>query len=154
MKHLRTTVASLAALTLTAGVAAGALATEDAETTSEPEPVGVFSIEGLQWLLTAQLVDGEMTPVPEGVVVSLFMEDGQAGGTGGCNNYFADYELDGFDLTFGNIGATLMACPGPAGDVESAYFSNLGLVTSYQSGGIQMALKDENDEPITAGSAV
>lgn len=146
MIKLRSTVAGLAAVALTASLGAAAMAADEAEPAESMEPVGVFSIEGLPWLLTSQIVDGVMTPLPEGVVVTLQMEDGKAGGTGGCNNYFATYEIDGFDVSFSQIGSTLMACPGPAGDVENAYFANLSLVTSYQSGGIQMALKDANGD--------
>jgi heat shock protein HslJ len=140
MMRMRSAVATLAALALSTTLAGAAIAAD--ETEPEPGPIGVFSIEGMAWLLTGQAVDGEIVPVPDGVVVSLLMEDGRAGGSGGCNNYFASYEIDGFDVSFGEIGSTLMACAGPAGDVESAYFANLGLVTSYQSGGIQMAFLD------------
>lgn len=138
MNRPRTSVATLAAIVLTAGLSTSALAADEAE----PEPVGVFGIEGMTWLLTSQAVDGEMVAVPDGIVVSLRMEDGRAGGTGGCNSYFGTYELDGFDVTFSEIGSTLMACPAPAGDVEAAYFANLGRVAEYRSGGIQMAFLD------------
>ena len=140
MMRMRSAVATLAALALSTTLAGVAIAAD--ETEPEPEPIGVFSIEGMTWLLTGQAVDGEIVPVPEGVVVSLSMENGRAGGSGGCNSYFASYEMDGFDVTFSEVGSTLMACTGPAADVETAYFSNLGQVTSYQSGGIQMAFLD------------
>jgi len=142
MIKLRSTVATLAALALTAGLAAATVAADE----PEPEMVGVFSIEGMTWLLTGQVIDGEMMPVPGGVQVSLRMEDGRAGGNGGCNSYFTSYEMDGFDVTFGEIGSTLMACPGPNSDIEAAYFANLALVAAYQSGGIQMALLDADGE--------
>jgi heat shock protein HslJ len=145
MMRMRSAVATLAALALSTTLAGSAIAAD--ETEPEPEPIGVFSIESMTWLLTGQAVDGEIVPVPDGVVVvSLLMENGRAGGSGGCNNYFASYEIDGFDVTFDEIGATLMACVGPAGDVETAYFANLGLVASYQSGGIQMALLDADGD--------
>ncbi len=142
MIKLRTTVTLVAALALAAGSASVVMAADEPSPEASMGPVGVFGIEGMPWLLTAQLVDGEMTPVPDGVVVSLTMADGQADGNGGCNNYFSSYTIDGFDLTFGPIGSTLMSCEGPAGDVDSAYLTNLAQVASYQSGGIQMALKD------------
>ena len=140
MKNLRATLASVAAMALTASLATAAVAQD------EPESVGVFSIEEMTWLLTSQVVDGEMTPVPEGVVVSLYMEGGEAYGVGGCNNYRTSYVLDGFDLTFGPVAANMMACQGPGGDVERAYLANLGNVAAYQSGGIQMALLDADGE--------
>ena len=138
----RTTITTLVALVLSASLGTSALAADE----PEPEPVGVFSIENIDWLLTGQVVDGQMTAIPDGVVVSLSMQDGQAGGTGGCNNYFTSYEMDGFEVTFGPIGSTLMACVGAAADVESAYFANLGNVVSYQSGGIQMAFLDADGD--------
>ncbi len=144
MMRMRSAVATLAALALSTTLAGAAIAAD--ETEPEPGPIGVFSIEGMSWLLTGQAIDGEIVPVPDGVVVSLFMENDRAGGDGGCNNYFASYEIDGFDVTFDEIGSTLMACAGPASDVESAYFANLGLVTSYQSGGIQMAFLDADGD--------
>ncbi len=140
MSKLRTTAASLGALVLTAGLATATLAQD------EPEPVGVYSIEDMTWLLSAQVVDGEMTPVPDGVTISLRMEGGDAGGNGGCNSYFTSYELDGFDLTFGPVGSTMMACVPPLMEAEQTYFANLGAVAAYQSGGIQMALLDANGD--------
>ena len=139
MTKLRNTIASLGALALTAGLAAGVVAAD--APTDEPV-IGVFSIENMTWLLTSQAIDGEMVEVPDRLNVSLLMENGDAGGNGGCNGYFTSYEMDGFDLTFGPVGSTLMACLPPVMDVEQAYFANLGQVTAYQSGGIQMALLD------------
>ncbi len=140
MKNLRATMAAVAALALTASLAAAAVA-ED-----EPEPVGVYSIEGMTWLLTSQMVDGEMASVPDGVSISLRMEGGDAGGNGGCNSYFTSYELDGFELEFGPVGSTMMACVPPLMEAEQSYFANLGQVAAYQSGGIQMALLDANGD--------
>ena len=45
------------------GLAAGTIATDEP---SDEELVGVYSIEGMTWLLTGQLVDGEMVDLPEG----------------------------------------------------------------------------------------
>ena len=86
-----------AALALTASLATAAVAQE------EPEPVGVFSIEGMTWLLTGQMVDGEMVDVPERLNASLHLEGGDAGGNGGCNSFFTSYEMDGFDVSGGVI---------------------------------------------------
>jgi heat shock protein HslJ len=146
MDKLRDAAATVAALTLVASIGGATLAADETEAEASMDPIGVFSIEGMTWLLTSQVVDGAMTPVPDGVTVSLTMEDGAAGGSGGCNTYFATYEIDGFDVSFSGIGSTLMACEGAGGDVETAYLANLGLVATYQSGGIQMALKDSDGD--------
>jgi heat shock protein HslJ len=114
------------------------------------EPVD--SIEGIDWLLTGQAVDGQLTPLPAGgagpIVVSLRLQDGQASGTGGCNRYFAGYTLDGLSLTFGPVGATEMFCEGAAGEVETAYFANLASVASWSSDGASLSLADANGVPI------
>lgn len=145
MDKLRTTLATLAATVLTASLGAAAMAADD-EAPADDQMVGVYSIEGMTWLLTGLLVDGEMVELPDGAIVSLRLEDGDAGGSGGCNSYFTSYELDGFDLTFGPIGSTMMACLPPLMDLEQAYFANLQQVAAYQSGGIQMALLDANGD--------
>ena len=92
-------------------------------------------IEGVRWLLSEQAADGQLAAVPEGVLVTLEMLEGQASGTGGCNNYFTTYILDGASVTFGPIGSTLMVCEGAGGDVETAYLANLALVASWASTG-------------------
>ncbi len=150
MIKLRSTVATLAAMALTASLAATAVAIDD----DELQPLGVYDIEGITWILKSQTIDGELVELPDQVLVSLLMEDGQAGGQGACNNYFSSYELDGFDLTFGETGSTMMACLPPVMDIEQAYFANLGQVTSYQSGGIQMAFLDADGNFILEFDAV
>lgn len=142
MIKLRSAVATLAAMAMTASLTAATVATEEPEL----EPVGVYEIEGVTWVLTSQAVDGELVEVPDRVVVSLLMEDGQAGGQGACNGYFTSYEKDGFELSFGEIGSTMMACMPAVMDFEQAYFANLGKVASYQSGGIQMAFLDADGD--------
>ena len=141
---LRATLATLAAVALTAGLGASAAASE---ARSDEQIVGVYSIEGLTWMLTQQVVDGEMVEVPDRLFASLRLEDGDAGGNGGCNSFFTSYEMDGFDVTFGPIGSTMRACLPPVMAVEQAYLGNLAQVASYQSGGIQMALLDPPRQP-------
>lgn len=118
------------------------------EFSPQPERVGVFGIEDMDWMLTGQAVDGVIVDVPANVMVTLRMEDGRADGNGGCNSYFASYEIDGFDVSFGDIGATLMGCPEDVMAVESAYFANLARVARYQSGGIEMAFLDADGDII------
>jgi len=103
-------------------------------------PLPSDTIEGTTWLLGEQVTDGALAPLPDGVTVTLLMETGQAGGSGGCNSYFASYELDGSTISFDEIGSTLMHCEGPAGEVESAYFSNLALVAGWASDGGRLTL--------------
>jgi heat shock protein HslJ len=138
MVKLRGALATLAAASLAAVLAAGAGATSEPEET----PMSVDIIEGITWILSSQAVDGELVAVPDRALVSLLMVDGQAGGQGGCNSYFSSYELDGSALSFGPIGSTMMACLPPLMDLEQAYFANLAQVASFASTGGPMALLD------------
>lgn len=135
-------VASLAALALSTSLANVVLAQD------EIRPDDVFSIEDTNWLLAAQVVDGELAPLDEGVVISLHMAGGDAGGTGGCNQYGATYALDGLDLTVQLDFATLVGCVEPRLAAEQAYYANLDRVASYQSHDSGMVLADDDGEPV------
>ncbi len=118
--------------------------------TSEPDletPIPVDIIEGLDWSLQRQLIDGELTELPNGVIVTLSMTDGTATGNGGCNDYFASYERDGDTLAFGGIGATEMYCV-DAHEVEAAYFANLEAVVSGFSTGGSLVMDGADANPI------
>ena len=56
MYRLRNTLATIAAVAMTATLAIGVAATDEE---TEPELVGVYSIEGMTWLRTHQRIDGE-----------------------------------------------------------------------------------------------
>ena len=103
---------------------------------------GDVGIEGINWLLRAQVVEGSMADIPADIVVSLRLEDGTASGTGGCNRYSGSYTLDGESLTFGPAASTLMACVGSAGDVETAYLGNMLAVAIWASDGATLTLSD------------
>jgi heat shock protein HslJ len=98
------------------------------------------SPEGTTWILAQQAVDQALAPIPDGVLATLLMRDGASGGSGGCNSWFADYNLDGTSLAFSDIGSTFMFCEGPAGEVEQAYFANLADVAMYAIVGSQLNL--------------
>lgn len=72
----------------------------------------------------------------EGIAVTLeFMSSTEAGGSGGCNSFGAEYSAttDG-SIDFSNIFSTLMACE-IGSDVEAAYFSALDVSDRYQVDG-------------------
>ncbi len=138
MHTLRNSLAALAAMALTAGLAASAAAQDDAAPADPGTP------EGTTWILHQQAVDGPalLEHLPRLVTASLVMADGKAGGSGGCNSWFSDYVLDGASLTFGSIGSTMMFCQGPAMAVEEAYLANLGAVASWAIDGAELTLSD------------
>lgn len=135
-------VASLAALALSTSLAVLVVAQDGIE------PDDVFSIEDTNWLLAAQVVDGALTPLDAGVVISLRMAGGDAGGTGGCNRYSATYALDGVDLTVQLDFATQMSCVEHRLVAEQAYHANLDRVASYQSDESGLVLVDDDGKPV------
>ncbi len=143
MTKTRTLLGSLAAAALLASMATAALAAGD-----EPEAIPIEGAEGIPWQLVEQSVAGAMTAVPDGVVVTLLLEDGSAGGNGGCNNYFSEYTLESTSLTFGPIGSTMMLCEGAASEVEAAYLANLAAVATWANTGGSLVLGGADGNPI------
>ncbi len=148
----RTTLGLLAAASLAAAVSAPAVATSEPETDL---PIAVDIIEGIDWTLLRQQVDGVLVEQPDDVGITLLMQDGMATGSGGCNSYGGSYERDGDALTFGVIEATEMYCF-DASDLESAYFANLAEVTTGFSTGGTLVMTGTDGEPVlefeTAGT--
>lgn len=54
-----------------------------------------------------------------------FKAKGEISGSGGCNNFFGTYELNGERLIIGPLASTKKACIGPAMDVEREFFGAL-----------------------------
>ncbi|MCA9869300.1 MAG: META domain-containing protein [Anaerolineae bacterium] len=109
------------------------------------------TLEGTTWQLIAYLdAAGNLTLPYRESPATLTMADGQAGGNTGCNNYFGSYTLDGDSLTFGPMGATMMACPEPQAMQEQAYLAGLENVASYAIVGNQLHLFNADGEIIMA----
>jgi len=143
MSKTRTLLGSLTACALLASMATAALAAGD-----ESEAIPIEGAEGIPWQLVEQSVAGVMTAVPDGVVVTLLLEDGSAGGNGGCNNYFGEYTLESTSLTFSQIGSTMMLCEGAASEVEAAYLANLAAVATWANTGGSLVLGGADGNPI------
>lgn len=70
--------------------------------------------------------------VIEGAGLSLeFGTDGRVAGSGGCNRWFASFDLTGEGLGIGPAGATMMACAAPVMDQERRFFEALSKVTGF-----------------------
>lgn len=118
----------------------------------EPEPeeaegsaaTGASGPVGTSW----NLVEMNGEPVPEEGEATLDFDEGQANGKSFCNSFFADYELEGETLSFGPIGATLMACADM--EPENAYFAALAEVVAYEMVGEALHLQNENGEVVLA----
>ena len=95
--------------------------------TQEPKPtLDILSqLIDVQWVLVAYGEAANPTVVEEGATTTaLFGADGSVSGSGGCNQYSGSYELNGDQISFGPIAATMMACD-KGMDTETAYFAAL-----------------------------
>lgn len=105
-------------------------------------------LAGTMWLLTD--LDGEAVP-PEITVTAMFMEDGSLGGSSGCNNYSTSYTVEGQSLTIDPmIASTMMMCPEPVMQVESAYTTALINVATYEISGDALVLSDAGGAALLA----
>lgn len=66
--------------------------------------------------------------------------DMRAGGSTGCNSWFAQAELHGDAFHLGQIGATLIACPDPVTTQEKAFNGALSLSARWQVSGDTLTL--------------
>jgi heat shock protein HslJ len=98
------------------------------------EPVAVAPMEDITWELEAYGDRGSLkTLVADTEITAEFKSANRTVvGTGGCNSYFADYEIDNDSLTvIPPIGATEMACPPPIMEQEQEYFDLLETAESF-----------------------
>lgn len=108
------------------------------------------TLDGVTWALTSYTADGTSTDVPADVLADATFQatDSTVSGSGGCNRFSGGYTQDGASLTFGPLATTMMACFGPASDVEAAYLHNLGTTKTYTATGEALTMYDD------AGTAV
>lgn len=76
-------------------------------------------VEGQTWRLTSVISGDAASSVPEGVSASLFIDEGQAEVTYGCNTGSGAVEVKPSTLVFDEQVATLMACDDSAMKVET-----------------------------------
>lgn len=104
---------------------------EEQELVFEP----LASITDGEWQLISYGDPQDLTPVIDGSTVTLLLnkEEGQVGGSTGCNRYGGGYTLEGQTLTFSAMFMTEMACVDS--DImtqERAFLDALAAVTRYE----------------------
>jgi uncharacterized membrane protein/heat shock protein HslJ len=91
--------------------------------------------------------DPEDLIVPRTVISLEFSKDGKLYGSGGCNRYFAAYEIGpGDSLKIKSIGSTRMACPKEFMDQEMRYFEALQRVSAFKVQNNLLQLLYENGQ--------
>ena len=99
---------------------------------------GGGDLTGKVWALTT--LNGQ-PPVGGGGISAQFTADGKVSGSAGCNRYTGTYTASGSNITFDpSIATTMMACPQPIMDQESAYLKMLGEAKTYSVKGDELTL--------------
>jgi heat shock protein HslJ len=113
-------------------------------------PVAEVNLADTKWMLVSFGEPGAETTVIEGSTITLaFDAEGQAGGSGGCNSYGAQYEVQGDKLSFGVITRTLMACDADGiGEQEQRYFQALETTSRFELTGDHLTIWYEDGQGV------
>ncbi len=104
-----------------------------------------------RWLLLGYLASpGNFAGVLPGSEVSATFAGGLLNGSGGCNNYSAQYRAYESFLQIGAIAATQLTCNEPPGlmEQEGQFFSLLGSAASFEIAGGQLFVRDAAGQTI------
>jgi heat shock protein HslJ len=106
-------------------------------------PAPAVALEGTAWVLTTFLDGDAARSVLNGTEITLLLEEGNVGGTAGCNSYTGSYTRQDDTLAFGPLATTRMYCQDPDGvmDQEAQYLDLLGNVTTFELDGAQLTLR-------------
>ena len=101
------------------------------------------------WQATAYWDGVGMQPVlTETMVTASFDAMGGLGGSSGCNNYSAQYQVDGSSLTVGSISTTLMACAGPVMQQETAFLDALASAAGFALEANELYIRNGADQVV------
>jgi heat shock protein HslJ len=113
-------------------------------------PNEATNLAGTQWTLASMGRPGSETPVVAGSAVTLqFEADGQAGGSGGCNSYGGQYEVQDNTISFSQVMSTLMACADESvNQQEQQYFQALQTAGRFEVAGNQLTIWFNSDQGV------
>ena len=134
-------------------------ATEPATTDAATEEEAIMEdsmLQGVRWVLVSYLnAAGETAEaLADREVTAEFNADGQLGGSGGCNRYFASYTVDGDALTISQAGSTMMACqPDEVMQQETQFLTVLTTAAGWRVEGDQLHILDANGQTVATFAA-
>jgi heat shock protein HslJ len=104
-------------------------------------------LDGTSWVLVGY---GLAAPLP-GTQITANFEDGQVGGSSGCNSYGGSYEVKGESITVTEIFVTEMACMDPEGvmEQEQTYLQYLSGATTFRVSEGQLQMTRPDGETLT-----
>jgi heat shock protein HslJ len=104
-------------------------------------------LKGTSWQL---MTLGGSALIP-GSEINGFFEEGQVGGSAGCNSYGGSYQVSGDKLTIGEIIQTEMACLDPPGvmEQEQEYLQLLGQASSFSIRGHELRITTSGGDTLT-----
>jgi heat shock protein HslJ len=93
---------------------------------------------------------GAETPVIPGTEITLaFQSGGQAGGSGGCNSYGSQYQVQDGTISFDAIFTTEMACLDEGVmDQEQRYYQALQAAETYKLAGDQLKITSGDGQTV------
>lgn len=86
--------------------------------------------------------------IPTQTKITLLMSESKASGNSGCNNYMGSYVLDGNEISFSQMGSTMMFCGEEIGEIEGLYLSNLQIVKKFTSDENNLIFYNEENQEI------
>ena len=103
------------------------------------------SLTGATWTVTALSGVNVDPSVP---MTGTFGTDGKLTGSGGCNNYTANYTASGSNLTIDSPSSTMMTCTEVVNQQESEYLYLLENSSTYNIKGSTLTIKDSTGQTI------
>jgi heat shock protein HslJ len=99
---------------------------------------------GKKWILTElEYLEEELDPIDE---IYIEFSETEATGSGGCNAFFADYELSDEQLAITGLGYTEMACGNGISELENKFFDLLSNAEKLMIDGSELSIHCENGE--------
>jgi heat shock protein HslJ len=106
------------------------------------------------WVLDSGTVDGADIPIVEDHPITLTFEGTGIAGSSACNTYFGGYTINGTEISFSDMGSTLMACePAEVMDSESMYLDAMSKVDSFTATSDTLTLTGDGVELVFAVDA-
>jgi putative lipoprotein len=126
-----------------------------AETPAAETPAAEDPLVNTQWTLVSfEEAGAETTVLPATQPGLQFDENGQAGGSGGCNSFGTQYQVQDGQVTFGQVTSTMMACTDEGVmEQESRYLLALQSAGTYELAGDSLRISYNNGQGTLSFSA-